>query len=522
MKRTTALAVGLSAALGSLFLSTVPAAAAPQPTPPLVRIMPLGDSITSGENAGDHAGYRARLWDLMAGQSRYTPDYVGTGSSGNLQDADHEGHSGWTIEGTLPRITEWQKAADPDVILLHLGINDLRNDGTTPERAAERMTELLDTIYANQPRVTVIVQGLIIDTPSYREETSLFNGLIRDQQRNRRDHEQRFTFVDAPRYDVATELPDGVHPNDAGYQKMAQTYDDALEQAVTIGWASRERAPRAGTEAGGTGPVRWADFDGDGRNDRFTIADGGAVNTWLNRGGSQGGGWQALGQVAWGTTNDRTRARLADFDGDGRADYWAIQADGSVRVWLNEGGDVAGPNGWKGIGQVAFGTTNRQDQVRLADFDGDGRADYTVISDNGAVNVWLNRGGDGAGANGWRHIGQVASGVTNDRSRVRFADIDGDGRADYSVIAADGKVATYLNRGGDGHGGWHVLGQLATGVTTDHTRVELSDFDGDGHADYLVNGPGGAAGRVEAWIFDGGDPAGAHGWIGQGTVFPGN
>ncbi|MEU8762690.1 FG-GAP-like repeat-containing protein [Streptomyces sp. NPDC048659] len=519
MKRSTAVAAGLAVALGSVFLGTAPAVAAPAPAPPLVRIMPLGDSITEGALSSNGGGYRAPLWELMAGQSRFTPDFVGSGSSGGVQDGDHEGHSGWTIEGILPRVTQWQRAADPDVVLLHLGINDLKNDHTAPDKAAGRMTELIDTLFANRPGVTVIVQGLFTETTGVAAETVRFNGLLRDQQFDRRARGERFTFVDAPNVDVATELPDGIHPNDAGYRKMARVYDDALEQAVTDGWVVRAKAPRAGNEAGGTGSVRWADFDGDGRTDRLTIADNGEVRAWLNRGGTLGGGWQALGTVATGTTSDRTRVRLADFDGDGRADYWAIQADGSVRVWLNHGGDPVGASGWQGIGTVATGTTTRPEQVRLADFDGDGRADYLTVADDGAVNAWLNRGGDAAGGTGWRPLGQVATGTTQDRTRVRLADHDGDGRADYWAVAPDGSVTTYLNRGGDGHGGWRFLGRTATGVTTDHNRVELTDFDGDTHADYLLAGP---TGSVSAWLFDGGDTSGPNGWKPLGTVFPGN
>ncbi|KOV13707.1 hypothetical protein ADK60_29500, partial [Streptomyces sp. XY431] len=64
------------------------------------------------------------------------------------------------------------------------------------------------------------------------------------------------------------------------------------------------------------------------------------------------GGWSDLGQVSTGMTSDRARVRLADYDGDGRADYLLINANGSVRVFLNKGGD-GGRGGWSDLGQVA-------------------------------------------------------------------------------------------------------------------------------------------------------------------------
>ncbi|NJP83073.1 trypsin-like serine protease, partial [Streptomyces sp. AA8] len=58
------------------------------------------------------------------------------------------------------------------------------------------------------------------------------------------------------------------------------------------------------------------------------------------------------------------------------------------------------------------------------DFDGDGKADYLVVEDNGAVHAWLNRGGDTRG--GWSDYGIVAKGAGAPGSKVRFADINAD------------------------------------------------------------------------------------------------
>ncbi|MBD0688812.1 hypothetical protein BG452_05300 [Streptomyces sp. CBMA123] len=266
-----------------------------------------------------------------------------------------------------------------------------------------------------------------------------------------------------------------------------------------------------GTEAG-TGRVKWADFDGDGRADYITIGSTGAVNVWLNNGGDTGGGWTSFGQVATGLTSDTSRVRFADFDGDGRADYICINPDGSVHVYLNRGGD--GHGGWQDLGIVATGLTTDASRVRFADIDGDGRADYNVINPNGSVVTYLNRGGD-TGA-GWVNYGQIASGLTTDPSRVRLADIDGDGRADYSAIGGNGSVVTYLNRGGDGHGGWTNYGQIATGTTSDQNAVTLADFTGDGRSDYVTTNPNGS---VNVYRNDGGDGHG--GWTNLGQVATG-
>ncbi|MER6782971.1 MULTISPECIES: FG-GAP-like repeat-containing protein [unclassified Streptomyces] len=511
MKRTSLASLSLAAAL-AFAGSASPAAATPLPAAPLLRIMPLGDSITAGAYSSTEAGYRAPLWGLMTAQTRYTPDFVGSGSFGAAGDPDNEGHSGWTIDQVRAEIDRWQDAARPDVILLHLGINDLKWHAADPENAARRLLDLVDRLQTQRPGTTVIVLGLLTDTPGLEAQTQAFNSVIQGQQASRQATGQHFRYVAPPRLDVAAELPDGLHPNDAGYRKLATTYNAAVEEAVTDGWTRRTPAPRAGTESGGTGPVRWADFDGDGRTDQLTIADSGEVRARLNR----ASGWQDVGRIATGVTTDRARVRFADFDGDGKADYLLIAPGGGVSVYLNKGGDAAGPNGWQHIGQVAWGTTTRHEQVRFADWDGDGRTDYITIADNGALTVHLNRGGDPTGAAGWVGLGQVATGTTQDRSRVRLADLDGDGRADYNTVNPDGSLTTYLNRGGDRHGGWQNLGRTASGVTTEHEHVQLADVNGDTHADYLNTATDGA---THGYLFNGGDTAGPGGWTYIGTLY---
>ncbi|WP_380282170.1 FG-GAP-like repeat-containing protein [Kitasatospora purpeofusca] len=273
---------------------------------------------------------------------------------------------------------------------------------------------------------------------------------------------------------------------------------------------SRGLHNNAADESGGTGKLRYADFDGDHRADAITIADNGAISVKLNNGGDGHGGWISLGQVTGGVTTDRTKVRFADFDGDGRADYIVFNG-GAVNVWLNNGGD--GHGGWIHYGQVTTGATSDPDQVRFADFTGDGKADYIITQAGGNVGVFQNNGGDGHG--GWSDLGQVAGGVTDDRSRIRWADVDGDGKADYNIINLDGAVTTYINKGGDGHGGWYLRPRIITGTTTDQNLVNFADVNGDNRVDYLVtNGP------TTARLSNGGDDFATPGWIDWGQILP--
>ena len=450
-----AIAVGV---LATALLYTGGASAA-QTAVPQLRVMPLGDSITWGSGSATTSSYRAPLAGLVAGQSRYTVQFVGSQSSGSLVDQSNEGHSGYIIDQIRSGIDGWMAAARPDVVTLHIGINDL-NRGIDIAGAPGRLADLVNRIYTDQPGVAVIQLGLIPTTPNLTTQVAAYNAAATTLQGTENAVGRTFVYVQPPALTPA-EFTDGLHPNDAGYLRMAQALYPALNQVFDQGKVAGERQLDAGTESGGTGPVRWADFDGDGRADYLTVAGNGAVSVWLNRGGDGHGGWSASGQVATGQTADAGRVRFADFDGDGRADYLVLGTNGAVSVWLNRGGD--GHGGWSAQGQVATGQTTDPGQVRFADLDGDGRADYTWISPAGAVSAYLNRGGDGHG--GWVGLGQVATGVTADATQVSFADFGGDGNADYILGDPATHAATvYQWNGGDGHGGWLGLGRIASGV----------------------------------------------------------
>src|SRR3712207_5472734 len=101
-----------------------------------VKVMPLGDSITEGYQG--HASWRFWLWKRLD-LAGYDVDFVGSrtgvltpGAPGEQGpppytdfDQHHEGHSGWRTDQILDRIDEWAPQYAPDVVLLHLGTNDM-------------------------------------------------------------------------------------------------------------------------------------------------------------------------------------------------------------------------------------------------------------------------------------------------------------------------------------------------------------------------------------------------------------
>ncbi|WP_301253157.1 FG-GAP-like repeat-containing protein, partial [Streptomyces somaliensis] len=414
---------------------------------PRLAVMPLGDSITWGAGGTGYNSYRAQLWDKLAGHAS-TVDFVGSLKDGTLlPDRDHEGHSGWKIGQLTANIDTWLAAAKPNVVLLHIGTNDMNRDDRV-DSAPQRLAELVDRIGTASPATTVLVASLVPSSdPVVQARVSAYNAQVPRVVEEQKAKGRKVEFVSMAAVTTA-DLNDRLHPNDSGYSKMAQAFYSGVERVAKAGLISENVVVKPAPPRTTPFADYDVDIDGDSRADYLVVEDDGAVRAWLNRGGDGYGGWIDYGRIATGT-GPGSRVCFADVDGDGRADYLVVGEDGSVGAWANKGGD--GHGGWSELGRIAAGGDWSGDQVRFGDVDADGRADYLVVEDNGAVRAFLNRGGDGHG--GWEKLGQIATGSDWSGDQVRFGDVDADGRADYLVVEDNGAVRAFLNRGGDGHGG---------------------------------------------------------------------
>ncbi|MFC9283308.1 FG-GAP repeat domain-containing protein [Streptomyces collinus] len=275
-----------------------------------------------------------------------------------------------------------------------------------------------------------------------------------------------------PQGQVAPAVPGITDPDLVRFADLDGDGDDDRLLLDVIGGVREWRNDRGGNwsyrgrVALGTGStpdrVKFADLDGDGKDDYLVVKENGAVDGWRNEGGdlttSSGiePGWKPLGQVARGTGAQPDQVLFADLDGDGDDDY-VTQASptDAVLAWRNEGGDRPGHDGWASWGEIVqsrpFGKGSR---VGFADFDCDGRDDLnylfgvkTVLGDRGVLIYYSNAGiKDGVYQNG---SNGGARGTGDPLERIMLAELNGDGRADYLVMAADGSLTGYLNDGGD-------------------------------------------------------------------------
>lgn len=200
-----------------------------------IRVMPVGDSITQGDVY--HNTYRRALW-LRLQEAGYDVDFVGTltyhfgGPPPNPDfDQNHEGHWGWRADEILRIIGTSAQAVQPDIVLLHLGSNDMFQ-GQSAESTINDISQIIDTLRRVNPRVTVFVCQVI---PTYQDyfnnRLNALNALIPNFARQKDTPQSRVLKVDmntvVNRY---TDLYDGVHPNAQGEEKIAAKWMTRLEE----------------------------------------------------------------------------------------------------------------------------------------------------------------------------------------------------------------------------------------------------------------------------------------------------
>ena len=210
-------------------LMLVTAAAAQ--TPP-IRIMPLGDSITQGSVPG---GYRNKIYQTLTAAG-YNVDLVGTqtiNGVATLPDSDHEGHSGWIIGQLDANIAGWfNSIANPDVILLHIGTNDF-GTGTDTPNAINRLDALITKMATLRPYAHIIVTNLMVrGEPQNTSIQAQFNPFVQARVNAQAALGRRVTFLDMRSFVPLAEMPDQLHPNQAGYDHMADAWLPAIQSVI--------------------------------------------------------------------------------------------------------------------------------------------------------------------------------------------------------------------------------------------------------------------------------------------------
>jgi hypothetical protein len=214
-------------------------------------VMPLGDSITSGHNG--YASYRYPLWfDLL--EYNHVVDLVGQldsapGGPPNPElypsyhdefDRDHEGHWGYRTDQILFILSDAVAANPPDIVMIHLGTNDIGQRGEPGlAMASTNLRLIIEVLRGLRPGVIILLAQVIpiSQTSVYGENAHLvapLNQAIADIAAEESTVDSPIVLVDQHSgFDLATMLQgDGIHPNAAGEDRMAWWWLAALASVL--------------------------------------------------------------------------------------------------------------------------------------------------------------------------------------------------------------------------------------------------------------------------------------------------
>jgi len=250
-----------------------------------VKIWPLGDSITFGASAQPApGGYRTSL-DQMLTRAGIDHQFVGSWTANSSPTLDlekenrHDGHGGYRVDqirrdldgvahGSSDLGGYWlagrktSAALTPDVVVIHLGTNDIvqrwdtRRFPTKDGRAdlssgrqrsqfvsdlTARLADLVTRIHVLRPQALVVVSTIVpIDVPAFADTTAAYGDSVRRLVVRFSAAHMPVVLADAYSAFASTAPPgghaapgllssDGVHPTPAGYALLARVFATVLE-----------------------------------------------------------------------------------------------------------------------------------------------------------------------------------------------------------------------------------------------------------------------------------------------------
>ncbi|MBT2421812.1 ricin-type beta-trefoil lectin domain protein [Streptomyces sp. ISL-22] len=350
--------------LGGTAAGVAPASAASD-TP--LRVMPLGDSITWGVGSSAGNGYRGPLWNRLAADG-HPLDFVGTVRNGSMSDPDNQGHSGYRIDQIAALADASLTRYRPNVVTLHIGTNDLQG-ASEVDSAIARLRSLVNQITADVPDATVLVASLVVSTSSSEERwRGTYNQATRHIVSDAQAAGKRVAFVDMSSLTTA-DLADPLHPNDSGYQKMADAFHRGVQSADSAGWLKNPAPAPARVHSGIAG--KCMDVNG------ASTADGTAVQTWSCGDGANqywsaytDGTLRSLGKcldAAGGATANGTKVQI-----------WACHG-GANQVWQPYNGGYRNPASGRCL-DVPGSSTADGTQLVLWDCNGGSNQKWTTLT----------------------------------------------------------------------------------------------------------------------------------------------
>ncbi|HMU39321.1 MAG TPA: FG-GAP-like repeat-containing protein [Pseudomonadota bacterium] len=254
-------------------------------------------------------------------------------------------------------------------------------------------------------------------------------------------------------------------------------------------FVATQGAPTGGTN---TYSVAVGDLNGDAALDAAVVNFASSTVTALIRNGTSV--TPVVITQATGSFNSPYAVAIGDFDADGKANDLAVANAGNSTVSILKNN---GNNTWTRVTGAPFdmrvsGNAYTPTSFDMGDFDADGRIDLAVGNGaaNGYLRVLLNK------AAGWAAQPTITPAPANSPAIVKVADFNGDGKADLAALSA-GNPGTLTLYQGNGTGGFSTLGTARTlTAIVNPQAMAMGDLNLDGYPDLVIPGLSGGNAMV--------------------------
>ncbi|MFI0422568.1 GDSL-type esterase/lipase family protein [Spongiactinospora sp. 9N601] len=514
-----------------------------------------GFSDLADRNAEDSGDSGASSMAASAADDTTRVDWVGSVRVGTMADREIEGWRGRLIHEIADKAKCAVRAYQPNLITLIAGGNDVIKNYQM-DGAIGRLESLIEQVDFDDPGVAVLVAGMQPfrdppNDPGRNARGQAFTARIPAMVDRLVARGLRVVYADTTALTLSDIGVDGIHPTDQGYDKIAAAFVKAANQANDRGWLrkTRPQAPDATSDPCGmqddgdglqteesnpnklgqgwedrsviqdkqypnTNRFWLVDINKDGKAEFVTVDKHQNFRFWWNSGPS-GKNWTPFveGQNSYRPAPGAVgnMLRFGDVDGDGFPDCMVVWLTGRIDAYTWKGDNPSGSrmcmNKYGGEASVFDGGSQGEildidpaTKIRFADVTGGGRDDYLLIKPDGTTTAAYNRDfqdKDGRRWLDWTPPAKIANALASPRE-IRYADINGDKRADRILITAKGGARAWINEGARGAGGtYRDIGRIAGDAEVPSKDVQFADMDGDGKADFVRIG---WTGVTHAWL----------------------
>jgi lysophospholipase L1-like esterase len=348
-----------------------------------VKIMPLGDSITGLPDPGC---WRALLWNNLQRGGYTNTDFVGTlnttSTCGGVPpyDGENEGHSGYLATDIANQnlLPGWLSATHPDIVMMHLGTNDIWHSNLSPSTILAAYSTLVAQMRANNPNMRILVAQIIPMKESVCANCT--QGVI-DLDAAIPGWASSITTAQSPviavdqwtGFDATADTVDGVHPNTTtGAQKIASKWYPPLTAQIAAFNASGNGGNSSYYKLVNRNSGLVLDISGG------STANGGVAIQWPYSGGTNQQ-WQEVSVNGGYKLVNRNSGKVLDNPGYSR----------TAGTQIDQWDDTNGSNQWWNLVSIGNGFYNlvNQSSGLYADVSGGS------TTNGAAVILWSSNGG---------------------------------------------------------------------------------------------------------------------------------